>query len=156
MLYYPWGDDGRSLSIFFIEYILIEVYNRPVLLVDIHKCLSDETRLRILHLLACGPLCVCHFQSILDAPQVKVSKHLAYLREHGLVEAARDGAWMIYSLPRKMSPELKANLQCLRECCRKNPVYRADLVRMEAAVCRTGGPLADCCKTTKKRKPQVS
>ena len=34
--------------------------------VEIHRCLSDETRLRMLHLLAQGPLCVCHLQSIIS------------------------------------------------------------------------------------------
>ena len=50
-------------------------------LLQIYRCLCDETRLRILHLLAQGPLCVCHFQTILRLPQVAVSEHLAYLRE---------------------------------------------------------------------------
>jgi len=31
-------------------------------------------------LLLHGPLCVCHFQKVLGEPQVKVSKHLAYLK----------------------------------------------------------------------------
>ena len=39
-------------------------------LVQMYRCLCDETRLRILHLLKQGPLCVCHFQDILQLPQV--------------------------------------------------------------------------------------
>ena len=54
-------------------------------LLQIYRCFCDETRLRILHLLTQGPLCVCHFQNILQVPQVAVSKHLAYLRAGGLV-----------------------------------------------------------------------
>ncbi len=46
-------------------------------LIQIYQCLCDETRLRILHLLQDGELCVCHFQQILEEPQVKISKHLA-------------------------------------------------------------------------------
>ncbi len=49
-------------------------------LIQIYQCLCDPTRLRILHLLTQTPLCVCHFQEILGEPQVKVSKHLSYLR----------------------------------------------------------------------------
>lgn len=49
-------------------------------LVEIYKCLCDRTRLRLLHVLAQGPVCVCHFQEVLGEPQVKISKHLAYLR----------------------------------------------------------------------------
>ena len=53
---------------------------KPVPLVQIYRCLCDENRLRIVHLLKQGPLCVCHFQTILQLPQVTISKHLAYLR----------------------------------------------------------------------------
>ncbi|MEY4005292.1 MAG: hypothetical protein RLZZ221_1388 [Verrucomicrobiota bacterium] len=66
-------------------------------LIRIHECLCDRTRLRIIHLLTAGPLCVCHFQAALREPQVKVSKHLAYLRTRGLVVAKRQGNWMVYS-----------------------------------------------------------
>lgn len=106
-------------------------------LIAIYKCLCDETRLRILHLLTRGPLCVCHFQSILDAPQVKVSKHLGYLRQRGMVEARKQGAWVIYSLPARPSPELEANLRCLQDCCREMPVFSADLRKLTDACCET-------------------
>ncbi|HEY5742743.1 MAG TPA: metalloregulator ArsR/SmtB family transcription factor, partial [Terrimicrobiaceae bacterium] len=58
----------------------------PVELIRIYQCFCDATRLRIIHLLTRCPLCVCHFQEILDIPQTKVSQHLAYLRKKGLVE----------------------------------------------------------------------
>jgi ArsR family transcriptional regulator len=122
-------------------------------LIEVYKCLCDETRLRILHLLSHRPLCVCHFQEILSAPQVKISKHLAYLRDHALVETQREGAWIIYSLPVKPSPELTANMKCLQDCCRENAVFTADLRRMEKAVANCAGPLGDCCKPSAKTKP---
>jgi ArsR family transcriptional regulator len=95
-------------------------------LVQIYQCLCDLTRLRILHLLADGELCVCHFQEILGEPQVKVSKHLAYLRTHGLVESRKEANWMIYRLPSNPSRALSANLACLRDCVTENPVFRRD------------------------------
>ena len=76
-------------------------------LVQIYECLCDETRLRLLNVLAQGPLCVCHFQEILCEPQVKISKHLAYLRARGLVEVERQGNWMVYELPPKPSREVE-------------------------------------------------
>ena len=100
-------------------------------LVRIYECLCDATRLRILHLLGQGPLCVCHFQAVLDEPQVKVSKHLAYLRTRGLVEVEREGNWMIYRLPARRPPELDANLRCLQDCAREDPVFRRDLARLK-------------------------
>ncbi|HKB57687.1 MAG TPA: metalloregulator ArsR/SmtB family transcription factor [Lacunisphaera sp.] len=100
-------------------------------LVKIYECLCDGTRLRLLNVLAQGPLCVCHFQEILAEPQVKISKHLAYLRARGLVEVEREGNWMIYELPAKPSRELKANLACLQDCAGENPVFQRDLARLK-------------------------
>jgi ArsR family transcriptional regulator len=106
-----------------------------VKLVEIYRCLCDETRLRILHLLQQGPLCVCHFQSILDTPQVAVSKHLAYLRGRGLVAAQRHEQWMIYHLPEPRPRELDLQLACLQDCVRTHPVFRTDLKRLKKLRC---------------------
>ena len=115
-------------------------------LVNIYQCLCDRTRLRILHLLQKGPLCVCHFQDLLGEPQVKVSKHLAYLRRRGLVSRRREGNWMIYSLPARPSRELRANLACLQDCCGEDPVFRRDRARLDRRATEPGkcGP-AECC-----------
>lgn len=100
-------------------------------LIRIYRCLCDATRLRILHLLSRAPLCVCHFQSILGAPQVAVSKHLAYLRERGLVLCERRGQWMIYRLPERKSRELDLQLRCLQDCVQSDPVFKEDLKRLK-------------------------
>ncbi len=99
-------------------------------LLAIYRCLCDETRLRILHLLSVKPLCVCHFQEVLNEPQVKISKHLAYLKAHGMVEAQRYQNWMIYRLPRKKGRELDANLRCLQDCVSTEPIFKKDLGRL--------------------------
>jgi ArsR family transcriptional regulator len=99
----------------------------PMDLVQIYQCFCDRTRLRLLHLLTQSPLCVCHFQEILAEPQVKISKHLAYLRERGLVEVEREGNWMIYSLPVKQPAELEKNLKCLQDCAQSDQVFARDL-----------------------------
>lgn len=104
-------------------------------LVQIYRCLCDETRLRILHLLTHGPLCVCHFQSILKVPQVAVSKHLAYLRANGLVMAQRHEKWMIYQLPEKAPAELDLQLRCLQDCVQSHPIFREDLKRLKKIRC---------------------
>ncbi len=100
-------------------------------LVKIYECLCDPTRLRLLNVLAQGPVCVCHFQDVLGEPQVKISKHLAYLRERGLVESERQGNWVIYVLAAKPSRELRANLACLQECAQSIPVFKRDLARLK-------------------------
>ena len=100
-------------------------------LIKIYECLCDLTRLRLLNVLSQGPLCVCHFQTVLEESQVKISKHLAYLRERGLVECERQGNWVLYELPAKPPRELAANLACLQDCARENPVFKRDLARLK-------------------------
>lgn len=104
----------------------------PVELTRIYQCFSDSTRLRILNLLCRGPLCVCHFQELLNEPQVKISKHLAYLRAHNLVEVKREKVWMVYSLPWKLPRELDISLAALRDCVRDDPVFRRDIEKLES------------------------
>jgi len=99
-------------------------------LVQIYDCLCDRTRLRILHLLIEGPLCVCHFQEILREPQVKISKHLGYLKRNGLVGAERCANMMIYRLPEKRPAHLEANLACLQDCVQEERVFRDDAARL--------------------------
>jgi len=99
-------------------------------LVPIYQGFSDRTRQRIVYLLVQSPLCVCHFQTILGESQVKISKHLAYLRDKGLVEVQRDQNWMVYSLPRKRAPELQANLKCLQDCARSDRMFARDLKKL--------------------------
>lgn len=118
-------------------------------LIRIYQCLCDPTRLRILHLLTKTPLCVCHFQDILDEPQVKISKHLAYLRQRGMVGAKREQNWMIYSLPKRRAPELETNLKCLQDCVQSDPIFSRDLKKL--AVLRS-----KCCEPRAlfKRSPR--
>lgn len=125
-------------------------------LVNIYQCFCDQTRLRILNLLSTSPLCVCHVQEVLGESQVKVSKHLGYLKTHGLVVAARDGNWMIYSLRPKPSKELKINLACLQDCAQENEIFRRDRAKLErlrskfengAPLCGSPKPLVRNAKT---------
>jgi ArsR family transcriptional regulator len=60
------------------------------------RALADQTRLRVIHLLGSDELCVCSVVAALQTSQPKISRHLAYLRKAGLVEARRDGKWMHY------------------------------------------------------------
>lgn len=118
-------------------------------LVEIYKCLCDETRLRILHLLTRGPLCVCHFQEILGMDQVPISKHLAYLRERRMVISQRHGQWVIYSLPSRRSDELDLQLRCLQDCVQSNPVFKSDLKRLKKVQSECGW-VADAVATESK------
>ena len=128
--------DNLCANIFVNTNIYIDEYIRscdasPVELIEVYQCFCDATRLRIVHLLTRGPLCVCHFQEILGLAQTKISQHLAYLRKRRMVVCTRHGTWMIYSLPTKAPLELRANLKCLQDCAPTDKRFRADLKALE-------------------------
>jgi ArsR family transcriptional regulator len=125
-------------------------------LIQIYRCLCDETRLRILNLLRDGELCVCHLQDSLDEPQVKVSKHLAYLRSNGLVSVRRSANWMIYRLPERPPRELSANLACLQDCARENPIFKADASRLRKLKATADGMPTGCCAPTESQSGRRS
>jgi ArsR family transcriptional regulator len=108
-------------------------------LIQIYQCFCDRTRLRILHLLTRSPLCVCHLQDILGEPQVKISKHLAYLRSRGMVSTAREQNWVIYSLPDRGADELERNLKCLQDCVQTDTVFKRDVEKLSKLA-------KNCCK----------
>src|SRR4051812_31363737 len=70
----------------------------PEKLEALFAALADRTRLRLLNLMANGEVCVCFFVEVLDEPQPKISRHLAYLRNAGLVSTRRDAKWVNYTL----------------------------------------------------------
>jgi ArsR family transcriptional regulator len=82
-------------------------------LAQFFKALSDETRLRIMMLLTQGELCVCDLMLVLDEPQSKVSRHLAYLKHSGLTKSKRAGVWMHYSLKEPTDEVHRAQLDFL-------------------------------------------
>lgn len=68
------------------------------------KSLGDETRLRALQLLAGeGELCVCELMQALDMAQPKVSRHMALLKEAGIVSARRQAQWVFFRVNPKLS-----------------------------------------------------
>ncbi|MGQ8704484.1 metalloregulator ArsR/SmtB family transcription factor [Serratia sp. TSA_198.1] len=69
------------------------------------KNLSDDTRLNLVLLLRqAGELCVCELSGALDESQPKISRHLAMLRESGLLLDRREGKWIFY----RLSPHMPA------------------------------------------------
>lgn len=66
---------------------------------QLFKNLSDETRLGIVLLLReMGELCVCDLCTALEQSQPKISRHLAMLRESGLLLDRKQGKWVYYRL----------------------------------------------------------
>lgn len=106
----------------------------------IFRAFSDATRLRILSLLKQSELCVGDLVSILDLPQPKVSRHLAYLRRAGLVEARGQGLWNFYRLAPATSAFHKKLLECLSACFGDVPKVARDAEKAKVLK-KSGG----CC-----------
>jgi ArsR family transcriptional regulator len=107
------------------------------------RAFSDRTRLRILHLLRDGELCVCDLVNVIGAPQPKVSRHLAYLRKAGLVRARKQGLWSYYKLAPARDPFHQKLLDCLACCFGSVPGLAKDAAAVRAAKsCREG---RECC-----------
>lgn len=99
------------------------------------QALGDNTRLRLLNLMGDQEICVCYFVEILGQGQPKISRHLAYLRSAGIVEARRDGKWMHYRIV--MPPNIGA-AEVLRQTLawlKDERSMQADLVRLTKACC---------------------
>ena len=106
------------------------------------RAFSDRTRLRILHLLKGGELCVGDLVAILEVPQPTASRHLAYLRRSGLVVTRREGLWVHYALAPVGSRFHRDLLGCLASCFRDVPELAKDAKRA-VKVRKSGG----CCPT---------
>ena len=95
------------------------------------KAFADETRLRILHLLAQKELCVCDLVDTLRLPQPKISRHLAYLRDAGLVVDRKQGLWKYYSLTPAHGQFHKGLLQCLTGCFEEVAILKKDVAALK-------------------------
>lgn len=99
------------------------------------QALGDKTRLRLLNLMRDQELCVCYFVEILEQGQPKVSRHLAYLRHAGIVEARRDGKWMHYRLVVPSNPGAAQVLSQTLAWLKEDRAMQADRARLSRACC---------------------
>lgn len=97
------------------------------------KALADPTRLRIMNLLLRSPFCVCEMERILNLSQPLLSRHVAYLRNCGLVESRRDGMRVNYNVNEK-HPFLGQMRPFLLNALGGDTLGRADLRTLKTAV----------------------
>jgi ArsR family transcriptional regulator len=103
-------------------------------LTSVYAALADPTRLRILSLLGDGEICVCHIHASLDVPQPTASRHLAYLRKSGLVEARREGIWMHYRLAPPENPVVAAVIKAALHALTHTDISAKDERRLQVAL----------------------
>lgn len=106
------------------------------------KALADPTRLRSLMLISAeGELCVCELTHALQLIQPKISRHLAQLREAGLVLDRRQGQWIYYRLHPELPAWTRAVLRETAQAVSSQPDFVADRQRL-ADMSRPG---VACC-----------
>ncbi len=79
------------------------------------KAMSDINRMQITALIQReGTVCVCEVCDTLKLSQPLVSRHLKQLKEAGVVDAKKEGKWVVYSLVKSPSKLLNAYLEILK------------------------------------------
>src|SRR5438045_9113403 len=108
---------------------------KPYSLEKLFRALADSTRLRLLNLMNGREVCVCYFVEILKQSQPKISRHLAYLRNAGVVSARREGKWMHYSIERPADAGAAAILDAALTSFASAPEMQTNLARLSKACC---------------------
>ena len=97
--------------------------------------LADKTRLRLLNLMRENEVCVCFFTEVLGESQPKISRHLAYLRNAGIVSARRDGKWMHYKIDMPEDFYMGQILQDTLESLKSRVEMQADYNKLISVCC---------------------
>ena len=116
---------------------------QPMDPVELFKQLSDTTRLRCLVLMVSeGELCVCELTHALDLSQPKISRHLAQLRDSGVVQSRRAGHWVHYRIHDDLPEWAALIIKGMQAGTERQEPYRSDLQVLQDMPNRPG---ATCC-----------
>ena len=88
----------KTKSKFYVKFFFMNDENQLAEMENLFLALADKTRLRLLNLMREDEVCVCYFTEVTGESQPKISRHLAYLRNAGIVSARREGKWMNYKI----------------------------------------------------------
>lgn len=103
--------------------------------------LADKTRLRLLNLMREDEICVCYFTEALGESQPKISRHLAYLRNTGIVSARREGKWMNYRIEMPQNPFAARVLEDTLEWLKAQDDMREDYEKLARVCCSVEVPV---------------
>ena len=106
------------------------------------SALADRTRLRLLNLMGSDEVCVCFFVEVLKTNQPKISRHLAYLRRAGIVNARRDGPWMHYRINEPSDPDAAQVLKQVLGWLANDREMQRDRQRLVKVCCAPQLPVA--------------
>lgn len=97
----------------------------------VFNALADETRRRMLALIIReSELCVCELHYALDVLQPKVSRHLAILRDAGLLSMRREGTWVFYRINADLPAWALTILETMSAVWQPMPTCQQDYQRL--------------------------
>ncbi|HHK74076.1 MAG TPA: metalloregulator ArsR/SmtB family transcription factor [Rhizobiales bacterium] len=97
------------------------------------QVLSDETRLRAISLMADeGELCVCELVHALGLSQPKISRHMASMREAGVLVQRRHAQWMFYRIDPALPDWQARAIQAAIDGTRDEAIIRRDKACLKA------------------------
>ncbi len=106
---------------------------------DLFRILADDTRLRAMVLMhAEGELCVCELTEAIGVSQPKMSRHLAVLRDAGLVRDRRERIWIHYQIEPDLAPWVHPILNALCAGVAEDSPYSEDRQRLAVMPDRPG------------------
>ena len=115
------------------------------------KALADETRLRILGVLKDQELCACQIIELFELANSTISKHLAILRQAGLIQTRKQGRWIYFSRVAEPHSDILATFAYLDTLLQTETTIQRDQARAAAILqmdpielCRRQSG-KDCC-----------
>jgi ArsR family transcriptional regulator len=105
------------------------------------QALADRTRLRLLNLMREDEICVCFFVEVFKTNQPKISRHLAYLRNAGLVSGRREGKWIHYRIEKPADENARKVLEDVLAWTADDKEMQRDRERLVKICCAPQPPV---------------
>lgn len=117
-------------------------------LLDLHKALGDESRIRALLALSQGELCLCQLIELLELAPSTVSKHMTQLQRVGVVKRRKEGRWHFYRLAGEETPQaVRQVLERTLEALEGDPITLRDRERLQAVCEKDLEELSACYRS---------
>lgn len=99
------------------------------------SALADNTRRRLLNLLGETEVCVCYLVEVIGTNQPKISRHLAVLKNAGLVSVRRDWKWSHYRIVKPSNAQAATVFAEVLELLKEDPEMQKDKKQLKNLCC---------------------
>ena len=135
-----WHKNPATVKSVIMKSDMTKTKSTAEMLEALYQAVADRTRLRLLNLMADGEVCVCFFIEVIDQPQPKISRHLAYLRKAGLVTSRREAKWVHYTITPPEDPSVHAAFEAIMTTLRRDRQMQRDRALLAGMCCSPRAP----------------